>query len=260
MTPGTTICEKKILKGEKLSENWGVLEVLPFNRWGYESSELEKICPKPHVNNTWIQKPTKTFFFKFYFVDMSWARMDIGSQRKRLVPCWLQMEEQWKEEACPTSSARISFNRFGEKCQKRLNYCPICTCCETALIAKHFSFLHQDFFQNFQLSCLFKYKLFRGEIDPYYYNFLTFLSRVKGEAFKQQHTVNAGVNWNTSRLNMPVIWHDLQIPSFSPSEPTHWINTVWTGNMNHKVSLAVLNAWQLAFLNIHLSKWFFFFT
>lgn len=128
------------------------------------------------------------------------------------------------------------------------------------LIAKHFNFLHQDFFQNFQLSCLFKYKLFRGEIDPYYYNFLTFVPRVKGEAFKQQHTVNAGVNWNTSHLNMPVIWHDLQIPSFSPSEPTHWINTVWMGNMNHKVSLTVLNAWQLAFLNIHSSKWFFFFT
>lgn len=53
-----------------------------------------------------------------------------------------------------------------------------------------------------------------------------YLAPVSGGAIKQQHTVNAGVNCNTSHLNMPVIC--LQNTYFPPNEPTHWINTIWT--------------------------------
>lgn len=46
------------------------------------------------------------------------------------------------------------FQWVWEKCQKGPNYCSVCTCCETFLTAKHFSFLHLDFFQNFQRTVL----------------------------------------------------------------------------------------------------------
>lgn len=78
-----------------------------------------------------------------------------------------------------------------------------------------------------------------------------YLAPVSGGVIKQQHTVSAGVNSNTSHLNMPVI--GLQNTYFSPNEPTHWINPIWMGNINHMVSLTVFNAWQHVFLNMHLS-------
>lgn len=66
-----------------------------------------------------------------------------------------------------------------------------------------------------------------------------YLAPVSAKVIKQQHTVSAGVNSNTSHLNMPVI--GLQNTYFSPNEPTHWINPIWMGNINHMVSLYLMH-------------------
>lgn len=54
----------------------------------------KKNYPKPYINNTLIQKPTKKFFLKTVFGSCHLGKNVYWVTKERFVPCWLQMEKQ----------------------------------------------------------------------------------------------------------------------------------------------------------------------